>query len=96
MGAEESSVYLLFAKYSVNFKKIQMDLSLRSETTQSVIVRGGRKTGDVITDISGQLLRICGFSVLNLPCSFFVFLLEIGTACPRLSTSGLASVLAFF
>lgn len=34
MGAEESPVYLWFAKYSVNFKKIWTDLSLRSENTE--------------------------------------------------------------
>lgn len=64
--------------------------------TLSVILRGGKKTGDVITNNFGQLQRICGLSVLNLPCWFFGFLLGRGTARPRLSTSGLASVVAFF
>lgn len=31
-----------------------MDLSLRSENTQSAVLRGGRKTGDVIANNFGQ------------------------------------------
>lgn len=73
-----------------------MDLSLRSENTQSIVLRGGRKTGVVITNDFGWWQRVCGLNVLNLTCWFFVFPLEIGTAHPRSNTSGLASVAAFF